>query len=85
MKEILIKVKKNCDTRILKGSPWIFSNEIENFSELKNLEKGCLLKVKIRHDQIFALAYFNPQSLISARIISNNPDDVIDQKFFVEK
>ncbi len=80
-----LKIKKGSETRIIKGSPWIFSNEIENFAALKSLSKGTLVEVEIFAKNSFALAYFNPQSLISARILTYDLKQKIDETFFVEK
>ncbi len=80
-----IIVKTRSEIRIVHGNPWIFSNEIENFSEIKKLEKGSLVEVVIKKDQSFGIAYFNPQSLISARILSYNSQQKIDEDFFIEK
>lgn len=80
-----LRIKKHQEVRIVKGHPWIFSNEIENFPEIKNIKKGELVEVIIKKDESFALAYFNPHSLISARIISYNAKEKIDENFFVER
>ena len=78
-------VKAHHEKRLIEGNPWIFSNEIENFSSLKNLEKGSLIEVEIYKQPHFALAYFNPNSLISCRILSYNSVEKIDESFFVKK
>lgn len=80
-----LKIKRHQEIRLVKAHPWIFSNEIENFSELKNLEKGSLVEVQIKKDQPFALAFFNPHSLIAARILSHDVNQKIDEDFFVER
>lgn len=80
-----LKIKRHHELRIVKGHPWIFSNEIENFSALKSLEKGSLVTVQINKDDDFALAYFNPHSLISARILTHDLTQKIDEDFFVER
>lgn len=85
-----LKIKKGCEIRIIKGSPWIFSNEIENFAALKSLPKGALVEVEIKKDftfakNSFALAYFNPHSLIAARILTYDATQKIDEDFFAEK
>jgi 23S rRNA (cytosine1962-C5)-methyltransferase len=80
-----LRIKRHSELRIVKGNPWIFSNEIENFSAVKNLEKGSLVEVVINKDDSFALAYFNPHSLISARILSHDLNQKIDENFFIEK
>lgn len=80
-----IVIKPRSEIRIIHGNPWIFSNEIENFSEVKKLEKGSLVEVVIRKDQSFGIAYFNPHSLISARILTHNISQKINEDFFIEK
>jgi 23S rRNA (cytosine1962-C5)-methyltransferase len=80
-----LRIKKGAEIRIVKGHPWIYSNEIENFAAIKALKKGTIVKVVIKKDEGFALAYFNPASLISARILTYNLDEKINEDFFVEK
>lgn len=80
-----LKIKKHQEIRIIKGSPWIFSNEIENFAEIKSLEKGSIVEVIIKENQSFGIAYFNPHSLIAARILTYNCNEKIDLEFFVKK
>ena len=78
-------IKAHHEKRLIAGNPWIFSNEIENFSALKNLEKGQIVLVKIHNNPEFALAYFNPHSLIAGRILTHNISQKIDEGFLVEK
>jgi 23S rRNA (cytosine1962-C5)-methyltransferase len=80
-----LRIKHHNELRIVKGHPWIFSNEIENFAELKTLEKGTIVDVEIKKGETFATAYFNPHSLIAARIISSNPKEKIDEEFFSKR
>lgn len=80
-----LRIKRHSELRIVKGHPWIFSNEIENFSSLKSLEKGSLIEVIINKDDSFGLAYFNPHSLIAARILTYDLNQKIDVNFFVQK
>ncbi len=80
-----LRIKRHHELRIVKGHPWIFSNEIENFSALKNIEKGSLITVQINKDDDFALAYFNPHCLIAARILTYDLSQKIDEDFFIQK
>ena len=80
-----LKIKKHHEVRIVRGHPWIFSNEIENFAALKYLEKGTLVEVQVKKDEPFALAYFNPNNLISARILTYDVKQEINENFFIEK
>lgn len=80
-----LKIKKHHEVRIVRGHPWIFSNEIENFAALKYLEKGTLVEVQVKKDEPFALAYFNPNNLISGRILTYDVKQEINEDFFIEK
>jgi len=80
-----LKIKRHHEVRIVKGHPWVFSNEIENFPTLKTLEKGTIVEVQIKKDEPFALAFFNPHSLIAARILTYDFAQEIDENFFIEK
>jgi 23S rRNA (cytosine1962-C5)-methyltransferase len=80
-----LRIKRHSELRIVRGHPWIFSNEIENFAALKGLEKGTIIEVVINKDDSFAIAYFNPHSLIAARILTYDLNQKIDENFFIEK
>ena len=80
-----LKIKKGSEARIIKGHPWIYSNEIQNFSDIKKAEIGELVEVIINEHQYFATAYFNPHSLIAARILSYNQVEKINLDFFVKR
>lgn len=80
-----LKIKKHHEVRIVRGHPWVFSNEIENFAALKSIEKGALIEVQIKKDEPFALAYFNPNNLITARILSYDVAEEINEEFFVKR
>ena len=80
-----LRIKKHQEVRIIQGHPWIYSNEIENFSEIKSLKKGTLVEINIRKDQLFALAFFNPHSLIAARILTYDLSQKIDEDFFYNR
>lgn len=80
-----LRIKRHHELRIVRGHPWIYSNEIENFSAIKTLEKGSLVEVIINKDDSFGLAYFNPHSLIAARILTNDVTKKIDENFFIER
>ncbi len=81
-----LHIKNQQEIRIVMGHPWVYSNEIANFAEAKNLESGSLVEIHIpKHSNAFALAYFNPHQLIAARILSYNFAEIIDETFFVNR
>jgi 23S rRNA (cytosine1962-C5)-methyltransferase len=80
-----LKIKANHDKRLVNGSLWIYSNEIENFSELKTLPKGELVEILSSDNQSYGIAYFNSLSLIAARILSKDIAAKINEIFFIKR
>jgi len=81
-----LHIKNQQEIRLIKGHPWIYSNEIANFAELKPLENGSLVEVFVqKNKEPIAIAYFNAHQLISARILTYKTDEKIDEAFFVTK
>lgn len=80
-----LHLKNSQEIRVVKGGPWIYSNEVANFKELKELV-GEIVEVHVpKQKEAFALAYFNPHQLICARIISYDVNEKIDEYFFTRK
>ncbi|MDQ7783149.1 MAG: class I SAM-dependent rRNA methyltransferase [Desulfomonilaceae bacterium] len=65
----MIKLKRNADRRVRRGHLWIFSNEIES-PPVAQLEPGAVHEVRDATGEFVGMAYVNPQSLITARILS---------------
>ena len=66
-----LRLKRNEDRRLHAGHLWIFSNEIDTQqTPLKKFEPGELVRVLAHNDRALGLAYVNPKSLISARLLS---------------
>jgi len=81
-----IIIKNRQDSKLIEGSPWIYSNSIENISDLKKIENGSLVFVKLHNENNnFAIAYFNIHQLITARILSYDVNENIDAAFFEKK
>lgn len=77
-----LRLKKNEDIRLKGGHLWIFSNEVDiAATPLKPFEPGSLALVENAKGESLGLAYVNPASLISARILTRNPKETIDQSF----
>jgi 23S rRNA (cytosine1962-C5)-methyltransferase len=67
------------------GSPWIYSNEVVMDRATKTLAPGTLVDVTDDRGTAFATAYFNPHSLIAARILAREADAKIDARFFRDR
>ena len=69
------------DRRVRAGHPWAFSNEILMDAETKALEPGALATLRSPGGEALGLVTFNPHSLIAARLLTSNPEAVIDRLF----
>ncbi|KAI4835155.1 methyltransferase [Plasmodium brasilianum] len=78
------KEKNMHDRRLKRNVPLVYSNEVSNLEELKN-NPFTLVNVKNNNGESFGIATFNPYSLITARIISQNTLFPININFFIEK
>jgi 23S rRNA (cytosine1962-C5)-methyltransferase len=65
-----LRLKRNEDRRLHTGHLWIFSNEVDTQqTPLPKFKPGELVRVLAHNDRALGLAYVNPQSLISARML----------------
>ena len=82
----VLRLKKNEERRMQAGHVWIYSNEIDiKATPLKNFTAGQEVRVEAYDKTPLGVAYVNPQSLISARMISRNVKDRFDLQWFVTK
>src|ERR1700720_337645 len=67
-----LPLKRNEDRRLHAGHLWIFSNEVDTQqTPLTRFEAGELVRVLAHNDRALGLAYVNPKSLISARLLES--------------
>ena len=65
-----LRLKRNEDRRLAAGHLWVFSNEVDTQqTPLTRFKAGELVRVLAHNDRALGLAYVNPQSLISARLL----------------
>jgi 23S rRNA (cytosine1962-C5)-methyltransferase len=65
-----LRLKRNEDRRLHAGHLWVFSNEVETQqTPLTKFAPGELARVMTHNDKALGLAYVNPKSLISARML----------------
>jgi len=77
-----LRLRKNQDRRVRGGHPWIFSNEIAAIEG--DPAPGDLLEVRDQRGAYLGRAYWNPQSLIAARLLTRGRDE-IDASFFARR
>ncbi|HKZ22499.1 MAG TPA: class I SAM-dependent rRNA methyltransferase [candidate division Zixibacteria bacterium] len=78
-----VRLKKGEEKRIKARHLWVFNNEIDKVSELE--ENGEIVEVFDHKENFVARGYFNKHSLISVRILTNDPNQEIDKNFLQEK
>src|SRR5271165_884075 len=65
-----LRLKRNEDRRLQAGHLWVFSNEVDTGqTPLGKFQPGELVRVLAHNDRALGLAYVNPRSLISARLL----------------
>jgi len=81
-----LRLAKNEEKRLRAGHLWIFSNEVDIAqTPLKAFQRGDLARIEDNKGQPLGVAYVNPDTLISARLLSRDPRAVINEKFFVRR
>lgn len=79
------RVKKNHDKRLKQFHPWVFSNELEESP--KSIASGEAIELRDSQNEFIARGYGNPQSLISFRALSFDPNikDPTADDFLIDK
>ena len=77
-----VKLKSKEERRILRGHPWVFSNEIEKLPA--GLSPGELVDVVDHANRFVGRGYINPRTLICVRILTRKQEE-IDEAFFRKK
>ncbi|WP_142849245.1 class I SAM-dependent rRNA methyltransferase [Telmatospirillum sp. J64-1] len=71
--------------RLRTGHPWAFSNEVQMTPEAKALPPGSLVTLMDAGGQTLGVASFNPHSLIAARLIDRDAEQIIDRDYLVRR
>ena len=86
MKLPILKLRKDQERRILAGHLWIYSNEIDTKeTPLKEFSPGQQVAVHSHRNKWIAHAYVNPHSLISARVISRHPTEILEEALLTKR
>ncbi|HEY6006766.1 MAG TPA: class I SAM-dependent rRNA methyltransferase [Geobacteraceae bacterium] len=78
-----LRLGRGEDRRIRNGHPWVFSNEI---SEIRgDREAGTAAEICDAGGACLGTGYYNPHSLIAARILSREGEDIDQCAFYLKK
>lgn len=73
------------EKRLLAGHNWVFSNEIKEVLARSEPQPGDIALVVTSTGLELGLAFYHPNSLIAARMLTRSPKDVIDAAFFHQR
>lgn len=76
-----VKLQPGGDKRAMLGHPWIFSNELVMDAAAKALPPGGIVSVVRADGRPLGAAFFNPHSLIAARLLTRDAERAIDETF----
>jgi 23S rRNA (cytosine1962-C5)-methyltransferase len=71
------------DRRLRRGHPWVFSNEIQ--PPESNIPPGTAVEIHNAGGEYLGTAYYNPHSLIAARILSRKHGCIDSVDFFQQR
>jgi 23S rRNA (cytosine1962-C5)-methyltransferase len=77
-----VKLKSKEERRILRGHPWVFSNELQTMPA--GLTPGGLVDVLDSAGRFIGRGYINPHTLIAVRILTRKQEE-LDGEFFRTK
>ncbi len=82
VKMLSLLLKKESVKDVSKGNPWIFKGMIELTSELETAEAGSLVQIMDSRAKPIGVGYLNPGNMLACRVLSLQPNAVINQQFF---
>jgi 23S rRNA (cytosine1962-C5)-methyltransferase len=77
-----VRLQPRQDARLRHGHPWVYSNEIMIDAEAKAIPPGTPVTLTTAGGDRLGAAFFNPHTLIAARLLTADADAVVDQAFF---
>ena len=81
-----LRLRKNEERRLKSGHLWVFSNEIDTqATPLKGIEPGSWVAIESSRGEPLGLAYANPESLITARLLTRNSRESIGSRFLKQR
>ncbi len=80
---VKIVLKRGEDKRIRAGHPWVFSNEIREITGEK--EAGAAAEIYDAGGAFVGAGYYNPRTLIAARILARTKVDIDSAGFYRER
>jgi 23S rRNA (cytosine1962-C5)-methyltransferase len=77
-----VRLKKKEERRVLRGHPWVFSNELQEMPV--TITPGDIVDVLDFSGRFVGRGYINPHTLIAVRILTRNREE-INADFFLQR
>jgi 23S rRNA (cytosine1962-C5)-methyltransferase len=78
-----VRLKKGKEKRILLGHPWVYCTDIEVLRG--PADPGDIVLLENHRGKPLALGYYNPNSVIAVRVLTQNPKERIGRDFFLHR
>lgn len=80
---IQLHIRPGHDRRIRRGHPWVFSNEIQ--APINDIKPGETVEILTATGEYLGTGYYNPHSLIAARILSRQRESIDCVDFYRDR
>jgi len=81
----IVRLQPKRDGRLRHGHPWVYSNEIAMDAAAKALPPGSAVTLAAADGRQLGSAFFNPHTLIAARLLSADGGGAVDRAFFTAR
>lgn len=77
---LVVKLNLNEEENVSHGFPWVYNNEIHSF--IGQIENGEVVQVNSFDNRFVGYGFLNVNSKLMVRMLSLNPNEIIDKEFF---
>ncbi len=81
----VVRLKAGAEKRLVRGYPWVYSNEIEMDAAAREVPPGEVVRLVDARGEALGTALFNRQPLIAARLVSRRSDVTVDREFLAAR
>lgn len=86
MQPTQLRLKKHEEKRLLQGHLWVYSNEIDTQrTPLAQFTPGQLVEVEDSRGRCLGRGYVNPHTLLCARLLTKDPQQLINTDFLIAR
>ncbi|HEY7983887.1 MAG TPA: class I SAM-dependent rRNA methyltransferase [Ktedonobacterales bacterium] len=79
----VIRLKPGRDRPLLLGHPWVFSGALQEVPA--GITPGAVVDLHSARGEFVARAYINPGNSLAARVLTDDPAEVVDDAFFATR